>query len=231
MLANLVASYLLGLATPLTAVCVLPLYPGFIAFLSNHRRESDRRPPLLLGLAVVAGVTACMVAIGLVFSTLLELSLTGVAGIASPIAFALLAFIGVLLLADVDFSRLLPVVRAPSSSRPVAAAFAYGVFFGFIVLPCNPGFIGAFFSKQLALSVGDFGLNVLNSVIFAIGIGTPLLLLAVAGAALGRSIVRVLTRYKSPINRVAGAAMLGISIYYLVAVFQVPQLLFRSLLA
>ena len=147
-----------------------------------------------------------MVAIGLVFSTLLELSLTGVAGIASPIAFALLAFIGVLLL-------------------------AYGVFFGFIVLPCNPGFIGAFFSKQLALSVGDFGLNVLNSVIFAIGIGTPLLLLAVAGAALGRSIVRVLTRYKSPINRVAGAAMLGISIYHLVAVFQVPQLLFRSLSA
>ena len=43
-----------------------------------------------------------MVAIGLVFSTLLELSLTGVAGIASPIAFALLAVIGALLLANVD---------------------------------------------------------------------------------------------------------------------------------
>ena len=186
MLANFAASYLLGLATPLTAVCVLPLYPGFIAFLSNQRQEADRRPPLLLGLAVVAGVVACMVAIGLVFSTLLELSLTGVAGIASPIAFTLLAVIGVLLLFDADFSRLFPVVRAPSTSRPVAAAFGYGAFFAFIILPCNPGFIGAFFSKQLALSVGDFGLNVLNSVIFALGIGTPLLVLAVAGAAFGR---------------------------------------------
>jgi cytochrome c-type biogenesis protein len=53
--ANLAASYLLGLATPLTAVCVLPLYPGFIAFLSNRRQEGDQRSPLLLGLAAVAG--------------------------------------------------------------------------------------------------------------------------------------------------------------------------------
>ena len=226
MLANFAASYLLGLATPLTAVCVLPLYPGFIAFLSNQRQEADRRPPLLLGLAVVAGVVACMVAIGLVFSTLLELSLTGVAGIASPIAFTLLAVIGVLLLFDADFSRLFPVVRAPSTSRPVAAAFGYGAFFAFIILPCNPGFIGAFFSKQLALSVGDFGVNVLNSVIFALGIGTPLLVLAVAGAAFGKSIIGFLTRYKSPINRIAGAAMVAISVYYLIAVFQVPQRLF-----
>ena len=223
MFANFAASYLLGLATPLTAVCVLPLYPGFIAFLSNQRREGDSRPPLLLGLAVVAGVVACMVAIGLVFSTLLELSLTGVAGIASPIAFALLAVIGVLLLFNADFSRLFPVVRAPSTSRPLLAAFGYGAFFAFIILPCNPGFIGAFFSKQLALSIGDFGLNVLNSVIFAVGIGTPLLVLAVAGAAFGRRIIGFLTRHKSPINRIAGAAMVGISLYYLIAVFQVPQ--------
>ena len=171
---------------------------------------------------MVAGVVACMVAIGLVFSTLLELSLTGVAGIASPIAFVLLAVIGVLL-ANADFSRLFPVVRAPSTIRPVAAAFGYGAFFAFIILPCNPGFIGAFFSKQLALSLGDFGLNVLNSVIFALGIGTPLLVLAVAGAAFGRSIIGVLTRYKAPINRIAGAAMVAIAAYYLIAVFQVPQ--------
>ena len=203
---------------------MLPLYPGFIALLSNRTAEGGRpAAPLALGGAVVAGVTACMLAIGLVFSTLLELSLTGVAGIASPIAFAVLAVIGVLLLADVDFGRLFPAMRVPTSQHPLAAAFGYGAFFGFIVLPCNPGFIGAFFSKQLAVSVGDFGLNLLNSVIFAFGIGTPLLVLALIGGASGRVVVRFLTRHKGVINRLAGAIMLAISLYYLVAVFRVPQ--------
>jgi cytochrome c-type biogenesis protein len=216
----LATSFLLGLATPLTAACVLPLYPGFIAFLAGQR-EGARRAPLTLGLAVVAGVTAAMVAIGLIFSTLLEVSLTGVTAVASPIAFAVLAVIGVLLILNVDFSRLLPVVRAPTASNPVLAAFGYGAFFGFIVLPCNPGFIGAFFSKQLAVSVGDFGVNMLNFVIFAIGIGTPLLVLALASGAFSQAIVRFLGRHKSIINRVAGAAMLAIAAYYLIKVFVV----------
>ena len=215
-------SFLLGLATPLTAACVLPLYPGFIAFLAG-RREGARHAPLALGLAVVAGVTATMAAVGLVFSTLLELSLTAVIAVASPIAFVVLAAIGALLIADVDFSRLLPAVRAPTAGgRPLPAAFGYGAFFGLIVLPCNPGFIGAFFSKQLAVSVGDFGLNLLNFVIFAAGIGTPLLVLALVSGAFSQAVVRFLGRRKSVINRVAGAAMLAIAAYYLIVVFGLP---------
>lgn len=158
-------------------------------------------------------------AIGLVFSTLLEISLTGVTAVASPIAFVALAVIGVLMVADVDFSRLLPTVRAPAESNPVLAAFGYGSFFGFIVLPCNPGFIGAFFSKQLAMSAGGFGLNMLNVLLFAVGIGTPLLAIA-SGAS--QTVVHFLGRYKSIINRLAGAAMLGISSYYLIVVFGLP---------
>jgi len=34
-LLNLASSFVLGLLTPLTAVCVLPLYPGFLSFLSG----------------------------------------------------------------------------------------------------------------------------------------------------------------------------------------------------
>jgi cytochrome c-type biogenesis protein len=33
---NLGTSFFLGLITPLTAVCVLPLYPGFITYLANQ---------------------------------------------------------------------------------------------------------------------------------------------------------------------------------------------------
>ena len=35
-LSNVFTSFFLGLLTPLTAVCVLPLYPAFITYLSNQ---------------------------------------------------------------------------------------------------------------------------------------------------------------------------------------------------
>ena len=199
---------------------MLPLYPGFIAFLAGQR-EGTPRAPVILGLAVVAGATVSMIGIGLIFSTLLELSLTGVTALMTPIALAMLAFIGVLMIANVDFSRLLPVLRPPTNRNPMLAAFGYGAFFGFIVLPCNPGFIGTFFSKQLAVSVGDFGLNMLNFVTFSFGIGTPLLVLALASGAFSRIIVRFLGRYKVIINRVLGASILTTAGYYLIKVFAV----------
>ena len=42
------SSFVLGLLTPLTAVCVLPLYPGFLSYLASHigveGEESKYRP-------------------------------------------------------------------------------------------------------------------------------------------------------------------------------------------
>lgn len=111
---------------------------------------------------------------------------------------------------------ILPAVRAPTARRPFATAFAYGGFFGFIVLPCNPGFIGAFFSKQLALSIGEFGLNMLHFLVFALGIGAPLL---------------ALTRHRIVTNRAGGGVMLAIASYYLVAVFNIPQNAWRAIVA
>lgn len=65
--ANLVSSFVLGLLTPLTAVCVLPLYPGFLVFLSNQfshagkmsQKETGRRF-LMFGSVIVFGVILFM---------------------------------------------------------------------------------------------------------------------------------------------------------------------------
>ena len=43
LLINLGSTFLLGLLTPLTAVCVLPLYPGFLSFLSRKLSTTGRR--------------------------------------------------------------------------------------------------------------------------------------------------------------------------------------------
>jgi len=62
LLINLGSTFLLGLLTPLTAVCVLPLYPGFLSFLSRKLSTTGRRgSPLALGGLVAGGVVRFLV--------------------------------------------------------------------------------------------------------------------------------------------------------------------------
>ena len=88
LLADLAESFVLGVLTPLSAVCVLPLYPGFLAYLSSRLSGeiANRKTILKIGLSVTIGVISFMFLIGLVFTTLLQVSLTQVIGIVSPIA-------------------------------------------------------------------------------------------------------------------------------------------------
>jgi cytochrome c-type biogenesis protein len=221
-LGNLFSTYLLGLLVPLGAVCVLPLYPGFIAFLSKRLSQMNRRGgSIILGLIVTAGVITFMSLIGVVFSTFLRVSLTRVIGIVSPIAFGVLAVISILLIFHIDMGRLFRSVRVPQAKNPVPGAFLFGFFFGAIVLPCNPGMIAAFFTKSLAVSNLDFASNILNFVLFAVGMATPLLVFSIFSEAVSRRVIRFLVERSRIINRVAGALMLGVSVYYLVFVFRV----------
>jgi cytochrome c-type biogenesis protein len=215
--AQLGSSFALGLATPLTAVCVLPLYPSFLAYLSNQRET--HLPISLLALLVAGGVLTFMLALGLVFTTLLESSLTRIIGVVSPVAFGLLGVVSLLLLADVEFTHLFPAVDPPQSTHPVASAFGYGFFFGAIVVPCNPGFIAVFFARAFLFS--DPAGSLLNFLAFGAGIAAPLVGLAVVSDRWQSRVLRTLTGHQSLVNRVTGAVMLAVSVYYLVFVFGV----------
>ena len=226
LLAELGSAFVLGLLTPLGAVCVLPLYPGFLAYLAGQLPASEvhRRTIFLFGLIVTGGVVVFMVAVGLLFTTVLEVSLTSVIGIVSPIAFGILFVISLLLIFNVDIGRFLPKARSPVGRNPWLSAAVYGLFFGAIVIPCNPLFIAALFTRTV--SAADFAENILRFLFFGIGIGFPLLVLAaVSGTATDR-IVNFLTGHRRAINLVAGVLMLGASVYYLVFVFKVFETLF-----
>jgi len=226
LLADLAESFVLGVLTPLGAVCVLPLYPGFLAYLSNRLagREVKRSTILGISLAVTGGVILFMFLLGLIFTTILQVSLTRVIGIVSPIAFGILIVLSLLLLFNVDFSRLLPHAKVPRAKSPWLSAFLYGLFFGAIVIPCNPLFIAVFFTRSA--SVLGFGENLLRFLTFGLGIAAPLVALAALSTAASGAVIGFLTKHKPLINRVAGALMLGISIYYLVFVFRVFEVLF-----
>lgn len=219
-LGNFLSSFIFGLLTPLGAVCVLPLFPAFLAFLSNSLgKEANRRTLALFGVVISAGVISFMMLVGIIFTTLLQKSLTNVVGVVSPIAFFILALISVLLILDIDFSRFLPHVHAPIKKNPLVSAFLFGFFFGAIVLPCNPGFIAAFFAKSILIQ--NPVVNLLNFLLFGIGLSFPLLVFSFLPGTISLKVINVLTNNKRKINLVAGLFMLGVSLYYLIFVFRV----------
>lgn len=220
--ANFFNSFVLGLLTPLTAVCVLPLYPGFLAYLANQfsiKENGVRKRYAMFGFLITLGVILFMFILGLIFTTLLKVSLTNVIGIVSPIAFGILFFVSLFLIFDFDFSRYLPKVNVPIMKNPVLSALMYGFFFGAIVIPCNPGFIAAFFAR--ALLFDNFIFSIGNFLFFGFGLGFPLLLFSLISVNWSSAIIRFLTMNKRRINFIAGAIMLLISVYYLVFVFKI----------
>lgn len=215
--AEIAASLALGAATPLSAVCVLPLYPGFLAFLSRQG-DTGRSITVLAGL-VAAGVITFVGAIGLLFTTVLGTSLTAVVEAVSPPAFAVLGLLGVALIAGRHpFSRL-PTVGPPETRSPSLSAFAYGAFFGAIVLPCNPGFVSAFFAR--ALLFADPVASLANFGAFGVGMASPLVVLAVVSEPWRNRVLGALTTHERAVEVITGVVLVAVSLYYLFVVFAV----------
>jgi cytochrome c-type biogenesis protein len=231
--APFVEAFVVGVLTPLTAACALPLYPGFVSYLarSDGPDEATRgggaatdggpaRSSFALGLAVVAGVVAFMGAVGLVFAYVLQESLTTVVEVVSPAAFAVLVALGVALALDLEAVDRLPGLDPPETGSAYGSAFAYGLFFGGVVLPCNPGFLALFFARSGVLfdtAVEGFA----GFLAFGLGMGSPLLAFAAVSEARGRALTRALARHASLVNRVTGVVMVAVAAYYLTVVFDV----------
>lgn len=218
---DFLTSFLLGLATPLVAVCVLPLYPAFLAFLANQFDDkTSKNVYAYLGLTITAGVILFMLLLGLIFTTLLQKSLTSVIEIVSPIAFGFLGLISLLLIFNFDFATIFSSkVSSPITNNPYKTALIYGFFFGAIVIPCNPAFIAAFFARALLFT--NFFSTLLNFISFGIGLGFPLLLFSLISQKWSSQIISWLTEKKRAINLIAGLIMLTISLYYLIFVFNI----------
>jgi cytochrome c-type biogenesis protein len=214
---NIAAAFFLGLLTPLTAVCVLPLYPGFLAYLSNQ--AGPKRPIALFGIAVTLGVIAFMFILGLIFTTILQASLTNVIGVVSPIAFTILLFISILLILNIDISRFIPKAKAKVGGSPFRNSFFYGFFFGAIVIPCNPLFIAALFAGSL--SATGFAANMISFLSFGVGMAFPLLVFSLVSQTKSQAVIGFMVKHKNIINRGAGILMFVISLYYIIFVFNV----------
>jgi cytochrome c-type biogenesis protein len=219
-LLNLWISFLAGLFAPLGAVCVLPLYPGFLSYLASKvsTESTTRKTIVMLGVLVTSGVILSMFIVGLIFTKILESSLTNIIGIISPIAFGILALVSLLLIFDIDMGRFFPKKSAPVLENPYLSSIIFGLFFGLIVLPCNPASLVVLFA--ISTSTMSFITNLFNFLLFGIGMGLPLLLFSLISAAKSKKVIGFLTKKKRTINLISGIIMLLISLYYLIFVFR-----------
>ncbi|MCX6693915.1 MAG: hypothetical protein NT074_05130 [Methanomicrobiales archaeon] len=207
-------AFLAGLFTPLGAVCVLPLYPAYLAYLVVQARVLPPRiGPVILALVVTAGVLTAMAVMGAVIMLLMAGSLSVVMMALSPFLYAVLAFIGALLIAGSVVELRLPSIQVPALASPYGGAFVFGLFFGVLVLPCNPGPVLLLFALGIA---GNSMIPITTFLAFGIGMATPLFVLSLFTAVEGSRCTSFLVKKRRVVQAACGTFILAIALFYLI---------------
>jgi len=197
---------LLASASP----CILPLYPGYLAYLSGAQTGSNGRIRYFLGFFVLAGVLTMMLVLGLLIA-LLSLSIGRALSVIIPLADLVIVTLGLLLLLDKNPFKALPRVRIPALGSPLVNAFIYGLLYGPIALPCSGPLVVSIFAISLTAVEAFSKLNIF--LWFGIGFGLPLLALSLISAALQRSMTRWLARNARTVNILGGLILVTVGIY------------------
>ena len=198
-----------------TSPCVLPLYPGFLAYLSGGQTGLQNKPGrYLLGFFVLAGVLTMMLALGGIIA-LLSISVGRALSVIIPIADLLIVLLGVLLLFDINPFKQLPQVQVPVLSHPFVNAFLYGLLYGPIALPCSGPLVVSIFA--LSLTAAEALSKLIIFFWFGLGFGLPLLALSFLSGAAQRWITRQFAMRARTINLISGLLLFGIGVYDLYA--------------
>ena len=202
-----ITALLLGFLTT-TSPCILPLYPGFLAYLSGQREMG--RQKYFLGLFVLAGVLAMMLFLGGLIA-LLAIPVGSVLIYVLPLADLVILILGILLLLDRNPFKAMPQIQLPVLNHPFGNAFIYGLLYGPIALPCSGPMVVSIF--VLSFTVGE-ALNQLWIFLwFGLGLGIPLLILSLLSGALQRQLTVFFARHSRVINFIGGMLLVGIAVY------------------
>jgi len=202
-------SFLLGLLAT-TTPCVLPLYPGFLAYLSGQTEIGSGWMRYFLGLFVLIGVLTMMLALGGLIA-MLSVSIASILAFIIPLANFLILLLGILLLSDRNPFMSLPQIRVPVLRHPFLNAYLYGLLYGPIALPCSgPLLVGIF---AVSLTAGEALSKLWIFLWFGLGFGTPLLILSLLSGALQRRLTTLFARHSRIINIFGGLLLIGIAIY------------------
>jgi cytochrome c-type biogenesis protein len=202
-------SIFLGLLAT-TSPCVLPLYPGFLAYLSGQSELEQGVGKYFLGLFVLAGVLTMMLALGGLIA-LLAVPTANVLAFIIPLADGLILFLGILLLLDRNPFKTLPQIQVPVLRHPFLNAYTYGLLYGPIALPCSgPLVVGIF---ALSFTAGEALSKLWVFLWFGLGFGLPLLILSLLSGALQRQLTSFFARHSRVVNIIGGVLLIGVALY------------------
>lgn len=208
---ELLQAFILGNTAILTNVCMLPLYPGLIAFLAgtaNSKRSG--RATYLLGFFVLAGVLSLMIFIGWLLFTF-QRSFGDILPYLLPAIYAVVIIMGLLMLTGRNPFARLGTMQAPVLRNPYAAAFAYGLLLGPMTLPCTgPVIVSAFLLG--AGSTSDLAGSLLYFLAFGLGFGWPLIVLPLLAVPVQKRFTGWSTRNYRVLTMVSGVLLLVIGI-------------------
>lgn len=211
-MSQVLEAFLLGNGAILTNVCLLPLYPGLVAFLAGTAtsgRAGWAAP--WLGVVVLAGILMLMTIAGLALY-LLNASFGPLLQVLLPTIYFAIIGLGIVMLAGRNPFARVASLRSPTLRHPLATAFAYGLLLGPMTLPCTgPMVVSAFLlgaGNAAALAEG-----LAYFVSFGLGFGWPLVLLPLLAVPLQRRGIVWLTRHYQALTRLSGTLLVGIGLF------------------
>ncbi|MEZ4632105.1 MAG: cytochrome c biogenesis protein CcdA [Deinococcales bacterium] len=205
-------AFLLGNSAILTNVCLLPLYPGLIAFLAGQVGAEKRKAPApLLGLFVLAGVLSLMILVGFLLY-ILNRSFADLLSWLLPLIYVVVFALGLAMLLGFNPFYRLANRQSPIFNNPYLSAFSYGLMLGPMTLPCTGPIIlsaflvGAGSFNQLADGLSYF-------LFFGLGFGWPLVVLPLIALPLQRRSLGWLSQNHKLLSRISGLLLIAIAIF------------------
>lgn len=209
---ELLRAFSLGNAAILTNACLLPLYPGLIAFLAGSVDDEQQRVKTgWLGLLVLAGILTTMLLVGWILY-LLNLSFDHVLRFLLPAIYVVVIVFGVLMLLDRNPFARLAIAQAPTFRNRYLTAYVYGLLFGPMTLPCT----GPIILSVFVLGAGnarELASGLLFFLAFGIGFGWPLAVLPFIALPLQRRFVRMLAHNHLMFARISGVLLIAIGAF------------------
>ncbi len=207
---ELATGFAIGLLATLTP-CVLPLYPGFLAYLAARRDDGPgSQAARWLGLVVLAGVMTTMLVLGALMA-LLAVSTSSVLRIVTPLADIVVIVLGIVLLLGRDPFAKLPILGPTRLGGGMfRSAYVYGLLYGPIALPCAAPLLVAMFG--LSLSFDSFIAALAFFMAFGLGFGIPLLAISMLAYSRQLSLVRFFAVRRAVFSRVAGAVLIVVGV-------------------
>lgn len=190
--------------------CVLPLYPGFLAYLGGNQQVLEKRAlARWLGVITLSGLLASMLLIGFILA-LLQIEAGKALAVLLPITYTIVIGMGVLLILNISPLARLPVLRVPRLRNPILGSFLYGALYAPISLPCSsPLLIGVFAN---AASLTDALDGIRYFLLFGLGFGLPLLVLPLLADPVRKSILKWMTAHARLLARLAGFVLIAIGV-------------------